>query len=63
MAERGGSESSLRGNSGGGLVSYQDLEGMSVDQYDFINAPQYVDFEELGKNDDPNADHFFGNKT
>jgi hypothetical protein len=30
------------------------------DHYDFINAPQFVDFSDLAQNDDPNADVFFG---
>lgn len=42
------------------MVAYQDLESLDVDHYDFINAPQYVDFADLAHNDDPNADLFFG---
>jgi len=31
-----------------------------IDHYDFINAPQFVDFEDLHAQDDPDADKFFG---
>jgi hypothetical protein len=70
MAERGASsggsapEEGRRGYSGSGgqqVVNYKDLESLDVDHYDFINAPQYVDFSDLSKSDDPNADLFFGN--
>ncbi|CAL8096330.1 unnamed protein product [Orchesella dallaii] len=30
-----------------------------IDHYDFINAPQFVDFDDLQSQDDPDADKFF----
>ncbi|OXA46749.1 Targeting protein for Xklp2 [Folsomia candida] len=59
VQRNGGSNGRGYSGSGGTVVAYQDLESLDVDHYDFINAPQYVDFADLAHNDDPNADLFF----
>ena len=48
--------------SGGVTVAYHELESLDKDPYDFINAPQYVDFEDIskGQGNEEEVDLFFG---
>lgn len=44
------------------MADDQQVNLDQIDHYDFINAPQFVDFDDLASHDDPQADKFFGIK-
>jgi len=52
MSSSGNNDNIISSGDGGSVQEFS--------HYDFINAPQFVDFADLDRYDDPNADVFFG---